>query len=147
MRTVPRHGHSGSQCRFCEHDNNPGVQPGTVPGTRETPSGRTVPARIPLTVRRARLKDTAAALAHRIGVSRRVLRGTQEETAMVLGIPRASVSAMEHGTRQVSGTELVVLLAYYGALGDRKAAAAHRALKAWIGTRPGQEGEAGAVGG
>lgn len=143
MRRV--HTHHQLQCKFCR-DNEAVLPPGTAPGTRETASGRTVPARIPLAVRRERLRDTAAALAYRIGMSRRALRGTQEETAMALGIPRASVSAMEHGIRQVSGTELTALLAYYGALGDTKAAAAHKALKAWIGTRPpGQEGDGSAV--
>lgn len=38
---------------------------------------------------------------------------TQEQTAKALGVPRSSISAMEHGHRQVTGFELRQLARLY----------------------------------
>jgi transcriptional regulator with XRE-family HTH domain len=62
---------------------------------------------------RGRQVDDAQALAQRLRESREYLGLSQETVAEHLGIPRASVSAMEAGKRKVSGIELRDLAKLY----------------------------------
>jgi transcriptional regulator with XRE-family HTH domain len=62
---------------------------------------------------RARQEDDVQALAQRLRESREYLGLSQETVAEHLGIPRASVSAMEAGKRKVSSIELRDLARLY----------------------------------
>ncbi len=63
--------------------------------------------------KRGRQLDDAEALAQRLRESREYLGLSQETVAEHLGIPRASVSAMEAGKRKVSSIELRDLARLY----------------------------------
>jgi transcriptional regulator with XRE-family HTH domain len=54
------------------------------------------------------------ALGARLRAAREYLGLSQELVAQHLGVPRPAVSAMEHGTRKVSGVELKKLSRLYG---------------------------------
>jgi transcriptional regulator with XRE-family HTH domain len=65
------------------------------------------------TAKRDREVDDIQALAHRLRESREYLGLSQEVVADHLGVPRASVSAMEAGKRKVSSMELRDLARLY----------------------------------
>jgi transcriptional regulator with XRE-family HTH domain len=65
------------------------------------------------TAKRDRQVDDIQALAHRLRESREYLGLSQEVVADHLGVPRASVSAMEAGKRKVSSMELRDLARLY----------------------------------
>ena len=89
--------------------------------SKDTRRGRAVPAddEVSEPLDLSEPDAESLALAQRIRAEREYLKLNQAQVAEVLGIPRATVSALETGRRRVSGLELKKLAALFGTSGDR----------------------------